>query len=360
MAIDNTVALWNENAGSVYNAREYRRWLEKMLAFDVVASPGTAAGGVFRGGDLLVSAGGGQSVNVAIGACYVDGSESSTQGGYFVYNDAVTNVAVTAADGTNPRIDLIGVQIRDSEYSTAFNDARILVVTGTPAGSPSAPTAPANFLTLAQISVPANDNTVDAGQITDRRQRVAALGGIVVCTSTTRPSVNLFEGLFIYETDTDALKQYTTGTTLWTPPWNLSWGYVVAPASSTSGSGATAAGTPIDGVSSNTTPTLVANRRMRYWWQTHILSNGVGGDNIRLTITDGSNVVKNSRDWTSAMQNIATAADCTSFETSTAAVVTRKGRVQRTTASGNVGTFADATRPQWFFAEDMGPAGAPS
>ena len=34
------------------------------------------------------------------------------------------------------------------------------------------------------------------------------------------------EGMFVYDMDEHALKQFTTGATGWTAPWNLPWGYV--------------------------------------------------------------------------------------------------------------------------------------
>lgn len=275
MAIDNAVALWNENAGSVYNAREYRRMLNRMMAFDVATSPGTGAGGIFRSGDLVVSAGGGQSVNVDVGGIFVRGSESTHQAGYFVYNDATVNVTLAAADATNPRIDIIGVQIRDSEYSGANNDARIVAVTGTPAGSPSEPSLPANFVTLARVDVPANDNTVNSGQITDRRRRMAMLGGIIPCTSTTRPTVNLFEGLWIYEVDTHEFKQYTTATTGWTPPWNMPWGHLTRTFTSGTGTIHDPFGTEAVAVLSSAV-TVVANRLIHVWSK---VSVETGADN---------------------------------------------------------------------------------
>jgi len=204
MAIDNTVGMWNENAGAVYNAREYRRLLERLMAYDVATSPGTGAGGVFRPADLAVAQNGtpNMTVIVAAGAAYVDGSQAGTQGGYFVYNDAQVSVTIPASDITNGRIDIIGVQVTDSEYAGATNTAAIVLIQGTAAPSPLEPALPANFVTLARVDVPANDTAITTSQITDRRRRMAALGGQIACTSITRPTVNLWQGLTIFETDT--------------------------------------------------------------------------------------------------------------------------------------------------------------
>lgn len=217
MAIGDSVAQWIENAGAVNNARDYRRLLDRMMmGWDVrtsggIATEGTANGGVARSGDLAVTergAGANMSVDVALGGAVVGGTESAHQGDYFVYNDAAVNVTITPADGTHPRIDIIGIRVRDSEYSGAVDDTAITVVTGTAAAVPAEPTLPENWLTLARVDVPAADTAITNSQITDRRRRLAALGGITVCTSATRPTVGLWEGLFIYETDTDRVLFY--------------------------------------------------------------------------------------------------------------------------------------------------------
>lgn len=222
MAVDGSVGLWQENSGNVYNAREYRRLLERLMGFDVVATPGTAAGGVFRPSDCAVSqrgAGANLSVDVAIGAAYVDGSQSSVQGGYFVFNDAIVNIAISPADPVNPRIDLIGVRVRDTEYTAGSNDTAFIVVQGTPAGVPAEPTVPSNFVTLARVDVAALAASIVNANITDRRRRMSALGGMVVCTSATRPTTNLWEGQAIWETDTDKRQIYDGAS--WRPVGNI-------------------------------------------------------------------------------------------------------------------------------------------
>lgn len=69
------------------------------------------------------------------------------------------NATISAADATNPRIDLISIN----------SSATIVVTAGTPAPTPLAPTLPSNSAIIAQISVPANDTTISTDQITDAR-----------------------------------------------------------------------------------------------------------------------------------------------------------------------------------------------
>lgn len=206
MTVPSALALWQENAGANYHARDYRRFLEGILGFDLTQTPGTASGGIFRAAAMGVTqrgAGANMSVDVASGLVAVRGSQSSTQGVYATYNDATLNVAISASDPSNPRYDIIGVRIRDTEYTAGSNDAAIVVVQGTPAASPAEPALPNNFLTLARVTVGAGVTSITNANILDRRQRLAALGGILPCTSSTRPTVGLTEGVRIWETDTN-------------------------------------------------------------------------------------------------------------------------------------------------------------
>lgn len=181
----------------------FRRLLESAFGY----RPGIA-----QAADWAVSQNGtpNMSVNVAAGRGLVDGSESSAQGMYFCQASTVTNVVISASNPTNPRRDLIVGRIRDNEYATGPTSTfAIEVITGTPAASPSDPAAPANTLVIARVLVGATVTTIVNANITDLRtsstgqHRLTALGGVVVCTSTTRPTVGLWEGLVIYETDND-------------------------------------------------------------------------------------------------------------------------------------------------------------
>lgn len=245
MSINNDVAMWNENAGPIYNAIEYRRLIDRMLmgwdvrAWGGSATEGTGNGGVTREDDLEVTALGtpDMSVNVALGGCMVGGTDDAHQGNYFVYSDATVNVPIGTADATNDRIDIVGVQISDTEYGDASDLASITVIEGTPAASPSEPTLPDNFLSLARIDVAALDTAINTGDITDRRQRVSALGGVTICADDTVYPSNAWQGQVVYDLTDDILAVYD-GSTYWnpigplgtwvdfTPTWTVSSGSV--------------------------------------------------------------------------------------------------------------------------------------
>lgn len=226
MALD-TVPLWMENAGPVHHAEQYRRLFERLVGYDFATSPGTGAGGVARPGDLAVTergAGANMSVDVAAGGALVKGNEpGEIPGAWWSFNDAVTNLPLSAAHGSQGRFDLIGLQIRDSEYGGVLDDdARLVVVEGTPSGTPAEPSLALmpNFLTLARVTVGAAVGSITNSDILDRRRMLAMLGGTIVCTSSTRPTLNVFEGMVIYESDTNRQCVYDgTGWLILSEPW---------------------------------------------------------------------------------------------------------------------------------------------
>lgn len=131
------------------------------------------------GGDLNVTEKSGtpdMSVDVAQGSVYIEGDETSDQGFYFAYNDAVKNLTIAAADASNPRKDLIVAQVEDSEQSGGTDDWSLTVVTGTAEASPSEPTVPDNSHVLALVDVGAGVSSITNANITDRRDQCAGVG----------------------------------------------------------------------------------------------------------------------------------------------------------------------------------------
>lgn len=151
------------------------------------------AQGVVGSGDLAVTANGtpNMSVNVAAGAAFIKGSLATLQGMYHAFNDATLNVTIAASDPTNPRNDLVVAEIRDNDYGGGgFNDFRLRVVTGTPAGSPVDPATPANALVLARVRVDASVASIVAGKITDLRAKGSAQDLYAGQTATAGPPTN--------------------------------------------------------------------------------------------------------------------------------------------------------------------------
>lgn len=147
------------------------------------------------------------SVNVPAGGALISGTEGTKQGIYSVLNDATVNLAISASDPTLNRIDIVVFKVQDTAYSGATDSCSLVVVTGTPSGSPAVPTAPNNSITLAQVAVNAAVSTIVTANITDKRTFYSAMGGAQICTSATRPA-SPYEGLLIYQTDNDGTMTY--------------------------------------------------------------------------------------------------------------------------------------------------------
>ena len=111
----------------------------------------------------------GMSVIIAGGWAAIVGTTQANMGTYVGYNDAATVVAITTANPTNPRIDLICMTVQDAYYTGAQNNVIFQVVAGTPAGSPVVPSTPANSIALAEVAVAAGALSITTGNITDRR-----------------------------------------------------------------------------------------------------------------------------------------------------------------------------------------------
>lgn len=184
--------------------------------------------GITGTGDYAVTQNGtpNMSVNVAAGVAFVLGDDSpDAQPNYVVRNDATVNVALTPADVTNPRIDLIVLEVRDSVFSGSFDDGRLRAVAGTPAGSPVPPALPNNCMELARVAVAASDTTIVNADITDRRP-IATPGGelltatgrlVIVCTTATRPG-SPADGQVIWDTTTNQLMIWSSTAGAWVLP----------------------------------------------------------------------------------------------------------------------------------------------
>lgn len=89
------------------------------------------------------------------------------------------NVTITAADGTNPRLDLV----------VATSAGAKAVRAGTPAANPLPPARTANDVVLAVVYVPASDTTISTNQITDLRI-LRTQGSILIYKTTAAETTN--------------------------------------------------------------------------------------------------------------------------------------------------------------------------
>lgn len=341
-------ALWHQNTAD-HSAVEYRLMLAGLLA---------GRGGLAHPDHLKVTQHAGTpngTVDISPGTAFVAGSEQTWQGMYTVSADSVVNRAV-GPTGADPRVDLVAVRVRDTVYSAGGDDEDIVVVAGTAAAAPVPPDLDAlgyeNYLILARIDVPASTSVITDAMITRPTVRAAGLGGVMVCTSGSRPAAPT-PGQAIFETDTGAMLVWYGATAGWGPPWNTAWGVLgQAPGGSQTGPGIGATRVDINGTS--VTVTTVTNRRLRV---------DMGGF-IKSTVSDDVFTFRRNRDGsdgtvmvteTISYANQTLSWAFTSFEASPGSGShTYKGRVARGIGSGS-GTVADA----WLTVTDIGPAGPP-
>lgn len=153
------------------------RPLSKIFAGNILGNIETSLKVVQR------AAGANMSVDVGIGDAMLYRSDGTY--GHPVYNDAVYNQVISAADGSNPRRDIIVIYVDYTQTpSTAVSNntngvVKIKQVAGTPAGSPSDPSSAAiqssvgsgnPWAYLARVRVGAGVTSLANAVIDDLRQ----------------------------------------------------------------------------------------------------------------------------------------------------------------------------------------------
>lgn len=184
-----TWPLTSDGAGAVtYTANEWRTLLTNLFTE-----------GILGAGSFAVTqraAGANMQLDIAAGVAVLTGDDAAGQGRYLIRDDAADTEAVTisTANPTNPRIDRVGIQLRDpSEGGASGRDAIFSVVTGTAAASPSAPAAPDSFLTLALVAVAEGATSITNANITDSRAPARLVHEVVDLAAIAAASVGTSE-----------------------------------------------------------------------------------------------------------------------------------------------------------------------
>lgn len=324
------------------------------------------AHGVVRATDFAVTQNGtpNMSVNVAAGGAFIRGTQNANQGAYHVWNDGTVNLSISAADATNGRRDLVIAQVRDAFYSGATNDARITVVTGTPAASPADPSLASfpNALVLARITIAAGDTAINTADITDLRPVANQSGKLPVFTTqalatTAIPSPYDGQGYYLNSGTATEGPLYWHGSA-YRLPWSMPWGFI--------GRGERTSDVIVntgtfDVTGCTTTFTALTNRLYRITARTIMDNNHGSAQGIDARILIGATTIQLIPDFLNANPTAGDARPMALDWVGTIASGSVTAKLQGTFSAGGSNNFrCGPTQPSYILVEDIGPAGAPA
>lgn len=211
-ATDGTVVV--DVAEAVYSARGLRQALSGLL-YKARDSIGVDIGqfgvraGVLQNGTLNEVTISGFTVSVRDFNCVINPTAAGTQGAGYVCAIPAKTLTVTAADGSNPRKDLVLARVRDdTEDSSGSIVDEVYLATGTPASIPVAPTVPAGELYLGTIDVPVSGGGNPT--LTYDPDFTVAIGGILpVADAASLPTIVRREGMYADQADTNTLVRWS-------------------------------------------------------------------------------------------------------------------------------------------------------
>lgn len=155
-----TISAWPldaVNGAPTYSGRKLRQTTNApMLAGATAARPLGAFSGVRPGTSSTTVTATSTSWTCAPVAGVIDGEAAAEAGPYTFASDANVTGSVSAANASNPRVDIIYVQVSDPAEAdgSAVPGVKIDYLAGAAASVPNAPAAPARSFVLAQINVP--------------------------------------------------------------------------------------------------------------------------------------------------------------------------------------------------------------
>ena len=202
MALDPVLSISNPASPIAVSAQQWRRLdVASTMAHD--AHDVAARAGVASGMACTVS---GLTVTMAPGSAIVTPS-AGTNGSYRVAAGSNTSVALPARSASFSRNDLVVLRVYDAGVDVSGRwEATLEVVAGTPSASPVDPSAPTGALVLYRAIVPPSGTVT----MVDLRVWSAALGGVLPCLSSSRPSgAGLRVGQHVYETNTGIVRVWT-------------------------------------------------------------------------------------------------------------------------------------------------------
>ena len=199
---DGTAAVYT--AVPSYSAEELRQIGSHALYHGSANRVGAREGVRPGAGDPVTVAGGNYQIQTHTGV--IEPAGSTTQGPYTYIELQGTATALNPADGSNPRIDALDVQVSDDDADgSGGRGHEIVYVPGTPAGTPTAPALTARSYRLATITVPAGDEA--SATILELAPWTVASGGVLpVRNEDELPALGTYGGMAAFQQDTGAFK----------------------------------------------------------------------------------------------------------------------------------------------------------
>lgn len=182
------------------------------MAWRAGVVPTTAAGGVNTDLAVQQTASASQSVQIVAGNHVIP--RSGAAGGPYVVNFASTSTLVAdPASSSNPRIDVVYVQLTDAALGdSGTQGGQLAVVNGTASATPAVPSVPTNAVALGQLYRNTNVNNITTANITDVRKSACSYGGI---RALLPGDLNSDPGSYIGEVTYDGVTSKLSGLRYW-------------------------------------------------------------------------------------------------------------------------------------------------
>lgn len=145
-------------------------------------------------------------------AAMIEPAASLYQGAYPWVTDQAVTGSVTAADATNPRVDILYIQINDSSSGdgSGAQSAPVNYLAGTAAATPAAPTLPARSFLVATINVPKAGGGSPTATF-NAQYFVAAGATVPVASQSERDGFTQYDGLKVIRLDKGGIEEISVG-----------------------------------------------------------------------------------------------------------------------------------------------------
>lgn len=338
-------------ASNAYTALALNSMLRPMINDATQAAPGVIAGPATPGLVQQTSTAS-QSIQVLEAAFVVPGASPASNGAVLWTPGASVTKALNTPNATNPRIDLVTIQVTDPGSAITPIQADVVIQTGTPAASPVAPALAAGALLVGTINVPSGTGSnITNAMIVDNRVFTGNRGGLI----WTGNKANLSQpqaGDMVYESTTNQL-WFMNNTSTWVPLPGV--GSLQRNSKLITATQGAIAATAVALTGSAMNFTMVAGRKYRVHAHGTGVQSTVAGDLAQLHIYQDGAEIQRTRCLTGAVANRYDSGwSMTTEITGTAITSNFTLQCLRAAGTGTLTTIAGTTDPIFFEIMDVG------